>query len=121
MTSKEIGQRLVDLCKAGKNHEAITTLYSDDIVSVEAGGPPGQSPETRGLSACLAKSAAWAEVTEIHSMKVEGPYPHGDRFAVIFEMDITRRPENQRFTMKEVALYTVQHDKIVREEFFYSV
>jgi len=121
MTTKDIGQKLVDLCKAGNSHEAMKSLYADDIVSVEAGAPPGQSPETRGLAACLAKSAQWTEITEVHSQKVEGPFPHGDRFAVIFELDLTRRPENRRFTMKEVALYTVKGDKIVREEFFYSL
>ena len=121
MTTKEIGQQLVDLCKAGKNHEAIKSLYAEDIVSREAGAPPGRSPETIGRAACLAKSATWAETTEVHSRKVEGPFPHGDRFAVIFDMDITRRPENRRFTMKEIALYTVNNDKITREEFFYSM
>src|SRR5207237_7989391 len=94
MTTKDIGQKLVDLCKVGKNHEAMKSLYAEHIVSVEAGAPPGQSPETAGLAACVAKSAQWAETTEVHSIKVEGPFPHGDRFALIFEMDITRRPEN---------------------------
>ena len=111
----------MDLCKAGKNQEAMKSLYADDIVSMEAGAPPGQSPETRGLAACLAKSAQWAETTDVHSRKVDGPFPHGDRFAVIFEMDITRRPENRRFTMKEIAVYTVKNDKITREEFFYNI
>ncbi|MDB4957084.1 MAG: hypothetical protein JWO36_4653 [Myxococcales bacterium] len=97
------------------------SLYAEHIVSVEAGAPPGQSPETAGLAACIAKSAQWTEATEVHSIKVEGPFPHGDRFAVIFDMDITRRPENKRFQMKEIALYTVKSDKIVREEFFYSM
>jgi len=96
------------------------SLYADDIVSVEAFGPPGQSPEIIGRAACLAKSAQWTEMTEVHSRKVEGPFPHGDRFAVIFETDITRHPENRRFTRKEVAVYTVNNDKIVREEFFYT-
>src|SRR5665811_1988797 len=121
MTTKNIGQQLVDLCKAGKNQEAMKSLYADAIVSVEAFGLPGQSPQTTGLAACLAKAAQWAEMTEVHGRKIEGPFPHGDRFAVFFETDITRRPDNQRLTRKEVAVYTVKDDKIVREEFFYTV
>jgi len=119
MTSKDIGQKLVDLCKAGKNLDAIKSLYADNIVSMEAGAPPGQSTETNGLTACLAKSKQFAETTEVHSRNVEGPFPHGDRFAVIFDMDLTR--DKRRFQMKEIALYTVKGDKIVREEFFYSM
>src|SRR2546428_216043 len=119
MTSKDIGQQLVDLCKAGNNLDAIKSLYADNIVSMEAGAPPGQSVETNGLAACLARSKQFAETTEIHSRNVEGPFPHGDRFAVIFDMDLTR--DKRRFQMKEIALYTVKGDKIVREEFFYSM
>lgn len=119
MTTKDIGQKLVDLCKAGKNHEAMKSLYAENIVSVEAGAPPCRSAEVTGLAACLAKSEQWVATTEVHGNKVDGPFPLGDRFAVIFEMDITRRPENRRFVMKEIAIYTVKNDKIVREEFFY--
>ena len=74
--------------------------------------PPGQQAETKGLDICLAKSKQWSSAHEIHSAKVDGPFPHGDRFTVVFDYDITRRAENKRFNMKEVALYTVKNDKI---------
>jgi hypothetical protein len=90
-------------------------------VSVEAGAPPGQSAESKGLDACLAKSKNWVEMHEVHSANVEGPFPHGDRFAVLFDYDITRRDNKQRFRMKEIALFTVANGKIVKEEFFYSM
>jgi SnoaL-like domain len=120
MTPQEIGQKLVELCKAGKNTEAMEALYAKDIVSVEAGAPPGKSPRTDGVAACLEKSKQFRAMHEIHGATIDGPFPHGDRFAVIFDYDLTRRPDNQRIHMKEVALYTVANDKIVREEFFYS-
>src|SRR5262245_52864492 len=59
MTTKEIGQKLVDLCKAGKNMDAVQQLYAQDIVSVEAGAPPGQSPESKGIGACVEKGKQW--------------------------------------------------------------
>ena len=34
MTTLEIGNQLVALCKQGKNHQAIETLYAPDVVSV---------------------------------------------------------------------------------------
>ena len=121
MTTKELGNQLVEFCKAGKNDEAIKSLYANDIVSVEAGAPPGQPREAKGLAACVEKGKQWAAAHEVHSAAIEGPYPHDDRFTVVFHYDITRRADKQRFTMKEVGLFTVKNDKIVREEFFYSM
>ena len=121
MTTLEIGKQLVELCNAGKGDEAIEKLYSPDIVSVEAGAPPGQSPEKVGIEAIRGKAQWWRNAHDIHSSSAVGPYPNGDRFAVVFEFDVTFKERNQRFTMKEVALYTVKNDKIVREEFFYSM
>ena len=121
MTALEIGKKLVELCQQGKNDEAIKTLYADDVVSVEASGPPGGDPVSRGKAAVLAKGAWWVDNHIIHSGNSDGPYPHGDRFAVRFTYDITFKPSGQRFTMNEVALYTVQIDKIVHEEFFYAM
>jgi hypothetical protein len=121
MTTHDIGTRLVELCRAGKHREAQDSLYSPDIVSVEAGAPPGQSPETRGLAAVIAKGTAWEQAHEIHQATTEGPFPHGDRFAVVFDFDVTRRADGQRIRMHEVALFTVVNDKITREEFFYAM
>jgi hypothetical protein len=120
MTTLELGKRLVELCREGKNDEAMAELYSPDIVSVEAGAPPGMSAETRGMEAVVAKGAWWSENHTIHSAKVEGPFPHGDRFIVRFTYDITIKKANQRIMMDEAALFTVENGKVVREEFFYT-
>ena len=121
MTTIEIGKKLVELCQAGKNAEAITTLYAPNVVSVEAGAPPGQSATVEGRDAVLAKSKWWAENHTVHSAVVEGPWPHGDRFIVRFTYDITRKANDQRVTMSEAALFTVAGDHVVREEFFYAM
>lgn len=120
MTTLEVGKRLVELCREGKNDEAMQELYSADIVSVEAGAPPGMSAETRGIDAVVAKGVWWSENHTIHSATVEGPFPHGDRFIVRFTYDITIKQANQRITMDEAALFTVANGKVVREEFFYT-
>ncbi len=121
MTTMDVGKKLVELCKQGKNDEAIATLYSGDIVSVEAGAPPGKDPVTKGLDGVKGKSAWWADNHTVHSATVDGPFPNGDRFIVKFVYDITFKPENRRFTMEEMALYTVNNGKVVREEFFYAM
>jgi ketosteroid isomerase-like protein len=119
MTTLEIGNKLVELCRQGKNHEAIEALYAPDIVSVEAAAMPGSSAETRGREGVFAKSKWWSENHTVHAAGCEGPWPHGDRFIVRFSYDITHKPSNTRRKMEEAALFTVKDGKIVREEFFY--
>jgi hypothetical protein len=121
MTTQELGKQLVEMCNAGKNEQALESLYARDVVSLEAGAPPGQSAEAKGLDAVLAKTRWWNDNHTVHASTCEGPYPNGDRFAVKFTFDITHKPSNRRFTMQEIGLYTVKDDKIVREEFFYAM
>jgi ketosteroid isomerase-like protein len=119
MTTLDVGKKLVDLCKQGKNHEAMETLYAPDIVSVEARAMPGLGAEARGREAVAAKGKWWNDNHTVHSANVEGPWPHGDRFIVRFSYDVTNKPSGKRFQMDETALFTVKDGKIVREEFFY--
>ena len=121
MTTQEVANTLVNMCSEGKFHEATVALYSNDIVSVEAGAPPGGSRETKGLDGVLKKGEWWVTNHEVHSSKVEGPLVAGSHFTVVFRLDVTFKPENKRFTMEEVAVYKVKDGKIVYEEFFYSM
>lgn len=120
MNSMEIGKKLVELCRQGKNLEALNTLFAADVVSVEAGAPPGMQREAKGLAAVKAKGEWWVANHEVHSASVTGPWPHDDRFIVGFQYDVTNKPSGQRMKMDEVGLYTVRNGKIIREEFFYA-
>ncbi|MDZ7632005.1 MAG: nuclear transport factor 2 family protein [Gemmatimonadaceae bacterium] len=121
MTTMEIANILIELCRQGQNHEAMKQLYSDEIVSIEASAPPGQSRESRGLEGAMAKGQWWADNHIVHSASIGGPWPHGDRFIVTYHYDVTFKPENKRFVMEEAALYTIRDGKIVHEEFFYAM
>lgn len=121
MTTQEVANKLVELCSQGKFNEAVETLYSPDIVSMEAGAPPGTSRESKGLTAVKAKGEWWAANHEVHSAAVEGPLVAGSHFAVTFKMDVTFKPQAKRFTMEEVAVYKVAGGKVVYEEFFYNM
>ena len=123
MNAKDIGQKLVALCKEGKNLECIDTFYADDIVSVEASPPPsGGDAVTKGIEGVRGKNQWWSENHEIHGAEVTGPYPHGDdRFAVRFAYDITNKPSGMRMKMDEIGVFTVQDGKIVKEEFYYDM
>ncbi len=124
MDTKQVGEKLVELCRAGKNLEAVEALYDPNIVSIEAMGSEEMPAEMRGIQAIRDKHKWWYDNNEVHSGTVEGPYPHNDRFAVRHKYDVT--PKNgpmagKRMTMDEIAVYTVRDGKIVREEFFYAM
>ncbi|MBI1370916.1 MAG: nuclear transport factor 2 family protein [Planctomycetes bacterium] len=114
-----VGRRLVELCAAGKHREAMEELYADNIVSVEACAGPDMPAETRGKDGVRGKHDWWESNTITHGGTAKGPFVHGDRFMVLFGMDVTMKPTGQRMQAEEIGLYTVQDDKIVREEFFY--
>ena len=118
MTTTEVANKIVELCRTGQNLEAIQTLYSADVVSVEASGPP-EMLEVKGLDAVLGKSKWWMDNHEVHGATVEGPIVTGNQFAVGFKMDVTNKPSGKRFPMEELGVYHVKDGKVVREQFFY--
>ncbi len=121
MTNKEIGEELVALCREGKNIEAIEKFYSADIVSVEPIAMPGMGKTQTGIEAIKGKNKWWVDNHEVHGGDVQGPFPHENRFIVYFKFDVTPKHSGQRMTMEEMGLYTVENDKIVREEFFFAM
>ena len=121
MDSNELGTELVALCRQGKNIEAIEKFYSSDIVSVEAAAMPGMDQTQTGIEAIKGKNQWWVENHEVHGGEVLGPFPNENRFIVFFKFDVTPKQIGKRMTIEEMGLYTVENDKIVREEFFYSM
>ncbi len=121
MGTQNVADELVKTCSQGKFHEAIDALYAPEIVSMEAAAPPGGSRESKGSEAVQAKARWWAENHEVHSIKVEGPLVAGSYFTVTFKLDVTFKPDSRRYMMEEVGVYKVADDKVVYEEFFYSV
>ena len=77
MTTQEVANKLVQLCSEGKFMEAVNALYAPDIVSIEAGAPPGTSRESKGLEAVKGKGEWWVANHEVHSTTVEGPLVAG--------------------------------------------
>jgi ketosteroid isomerase-like protein len=123
-STMEIGKKLVELCKQGKTMEAITTLYSPNIVSIEAMSSPAMPARMEGLAAVKGKSEWWEKNHEIHKAEAEGPWPHGDKFIVRFKYEVTAKAgpmAGKRMVMDEAALYTVKDGKISQEEFFYHM
>lgn len=121
-----VGKKLVELCNAGKDMEVLDNYYADDIVSEEVATMPGTGlPRVaKGIDAVRAKWQWWYDNNEIHGGSCTGPFPHGNQFIVIFEMDTTAKSgpmAGQRMQMKEAAHYTVKDGKIVHEAFYYDM
>jgi len=114
-----VAEELVSFCRAGRNIDAINTLYSPDIVSIESMGNEQIPRETKGIDAIRQKNKWWGENNEVHSSVVDGPFVGEDKFAVYYNYDITFKPTGQRTPMEEMALYSVKDGKVVREQFFY--
>ncbi len=122
--AKTVGNKLVEFCRSGLNLDAISSLYSPDIVSVEAVSNADFPGEIRGIDKVVEKNKRWYDSNEIHHASAEGPFPHRDKFAVIFHYETTAKDgprKGQRSKFEEVAVYTVKDGKIVREEFFYDM
>ena len=122
MNAREVGEKLVGLCKEGKNLDAISELYDNDIESIEATAPPDMM-HIKGIDGVRKKNEWWSSNMDVHSSKVEGPFVNGNDFAAIFEYDISSKTGPQagkRSQMREIAVYKVgDNGKIVREEFLY--
>ena len=114
-----VANELVSLCRAGRNLDAVATLYARDIVSVEPVGSEEMPAEMRGIDAVRGKNEWWFENHDIHSAAATGPFVGEDQFAVRYDFDVTNRPSGQRMQMSEIALYTVKDGKIVHEQFYY--
>jgi ketosteroid isomerase-like protein len=121
MTTKEVADKLVGLCRNGEFPAAIKELYSPDIVSVEAAPMPDGSREMKGLDAVLGKTEWWLANHEVHGGQTDGPLVSGTHFCVRFHFDVTPKATGKRTAIDELAVYHVVDGKIVREEFFYSM
>ena len=119
MTTQQVADKLVALCREGKNDQAIEELYADNIVSHEQPGVP--QPVTEGKEAVAEKSKQWAEsVAEFHGSSVSDPIVSGDFFAITIEADVTFK-ERGRVQIEEIGVYEVKDGQIVKEQFVYSM
>ena len=69
MTTQEIANDFVALCRQGKLAEAGEQYWAADIVSVEAAAPGGGDPVSRGIDAVRGKGEWWANNHEVHGVE----------------------------------------------------
>lgn len=121
MSVSEVAHGLVALCRQGNFLGAVQQYYSADVHSVEPSATPHVPAELVGIDLVKAKNHWWIQSHETHHYCVTGPFVSDDgRFAVHFSFDVTCKATGRRSAMVEMGLYTVENDRIVREEFFYA-
>src|SRR5215204_4061349 len=117
MTTQEIANRLVELCRKGDFETVQNELFADDAISIEPHDTPAFAKETKGLDAIHQKAQKWdSMVEETHSLELSDPVIAGNSFACTMRMDITMK-ERGRMDMTELCIYQVKDGKIISEEF----
>jgi len=116
----EFGREFVQTMLDRRGTAHVAELYSENAESVEAVVPPGRDLRiAKGRIAIQAKREVWAAAHKIQKLVADGPYVHPpNRFAVRFEVQVTQKETGRQMTLREIAMYTVEEGKIVREEFF---
>ena len=113
MTTEEVANKLVKLCREGKFEECIKELYSPDIISIEPEGGPWDS-RVQGLKAIAKKGHDWNEMlAEFHSSEISDPIVADNFFSIFMKSNVTMKG-------MEVCVYQVENGKVVTEQFFYS-
>ncbi|MGI9543100.1 MAG: SnoaL-like domain-containing protein [Cyclobacteriaceae bacterium] len=118
MTTKEIANRLIELCSQGEWQQAHDELYSRDAESIEPEGTPWGN--VKGMEAIAKKGEQWsAGIEEFHGVEISEPVVADNFFAVRMVSDTTMKGMG-RLQFEELAMYQVQDGKIVKEQFFYT-
>lgn len=119
MNTREIAERLHELCSQYKFEQAQRELYAADALSLEPDSVPEENRRTQGLDNIIEKGNRFqASVQEVHGAYVGQPVVTGRIIAMPMSMDMTFRGMGRR-KMEELCVYEVQDGKIIKEQFFF--
>ncbi|BDS09497.1 nuclear transport factor 2 family protein [Aureispira anguillae] len=119
MTTQEVANRLVELCREGNYDQAIKELYAPDIVSVEPEGTPNRI--VKGLEAIAKKGEQFQSMLEkVNSNVVSDPVVAENFFSCAMLLNVNMKGVPVPVDMHEICVYTVNNGKVVREEFFHT-
>lgn len=120
MTTQQVADRLVELCRIGQFDQCYHELFAQDADAYEMPGFP-MNAHTKGVEALLAKSKGFAEqIEEFHSMSISDPLVQGETFAVGMMIDSTKKG-GSRAQENEICAYVVKDGKITSEHFVYTL
>jgi ketosteroid isomerase-like protein len=114
----EVVSRYVSLLRR-QDLGAALKLLAPDVLRVAPLEPAGGSAGLHGTEAIMENSRRQTAGYEIRGVEIDGPYPHGDRFAVRFAFDETHIPDGTPATTEKMSLYTVRDGAVSREDVYY--
>ena len=118
MTTQEVANRLIELCRQGKIHETLTELYADNAISIEPNDSMGPRQQS-GLPAIIEKGKMFdSMLEEFHGSTISDPIVAGNYFSISWVLDATMKGRG-RMKMEEICVYRVEEGKIVHEQFFF--
>jgi hypothetical protein len=118
MSTNEIADRLVELCKQGKWEKAQKELFANDAVSIEPYATPAFEKETKGLNAIIEKGQKFETmVEEMHGINVSEPIITNNTIAFKLTMEVTMKGRPKE-TWDELCVYQVKDGKIISEQFY---
>lgn len=118
MTTNDIANKLVELCRKGQFAAVQKELFANDAVSIEPHATPAFEKETKGLDAILEKGEKWNSMVEkVNSLSVSEPMVGGNSFAVTLAMDVVMKDRGP-IKISELCVYSVKDGKIISEQFF---
>ena len=117
MTTQQVADRLISLCRTGQIQQAQTELYGEKMVSIEPAGAPVE--RAVGLQAVVEKGKQFASmIEERHGGSFTNPIITGNHFSVGMTLDATMKGRG-RVLLEEICVYKVENGKIVFEQFIY--
>jgi hypothetical protein len=117
MTTKDIAERLVALCRQGNFETAQKELFAADAINLEPYATAAFAKETKGLDAILEKGRTFgALIEQVHSIYVSDPLVAGSSFACAMRLDLTIKGHG-RMSLDELCIYEVKDQKIISERF----
>ena len=121
MTTQEIANRLVNLCREGKYEQVYAELFSPEIESKEPVAN-GEWETSKGFDGLKEKAAKWHDmVEEMKDGKISDPQVAGDFFSCSWESQVKYKGTEDFVPMDEIAVYQVKDGKVILEQFFYPV
>ncbi|MBK8884492.1 MAG: nuclear transport factor 2 family protein [Bacteroidales bacterium] len=117
MTTREVADRLVELCRKGLVLEAQQELFADEVTSHEPAH--SQTPPAIGKEAVLAKGKHFVSlIEERRSGSFEDPIIAGDYFSFVCKLDATLKGVG-KVVWDEICVFGVKNGKVISEQFFY--
>ena len=117
MTTQDVANRLVELCRTGEIIPCQEELFADDVRSIEASDAMGPK-EVSGKAAVIEKGKQFsAMIEEVHGSEISDAVIAGKWFSISWMFDVTIKGMGRQ-KMEEICVYNVVDGKIVSEQFF---